>query len=46
MLSFGSPAALAFSIAVLNLKFPAGSGPPSLADTINSLEYFWNTTAR
>ena len=45
MLSFGSPAAFAFSIAVLNRKLPAGSGPPSLAATINSLEYFWNTTA-
>ena len=40
MLSFGNPAALAFSMAVLKRKLPAGSGPPSLADTINSLEYF------
>jgi len=46
MLSLGSPAALAFSIAVLNLKFPAGSPPPSFDATIISLENLAKFTPR
>ena len=44
ILSFGSPAAFALSIAVLKRKLPAGSAPPIFAATIISLENFWNVT--